>query len=89
MHVKSVKIFDKGVVLFKEGNYSEALNMFLDSLRVLEKANINQPLKNNLIASVFIVMSQARAKMNEFDLAEQIWHMHYHYAQIMKVYISV
>jgi len=69
--IKSGKVFNEGVLLFKDKNYSGAINKYLESLRLIEKTDIDQSEKNNMIANVLHVMSQARVKMAQFELAQQ------------------
>jgi tetratricopeptide (TPR) repeat protein len=70
LHKKSVKIFNAGHSAFKKGDYPDALNKFLKALEILEKANIHQPQKDELIISNLIVIAQVRGKMEQFELAE-------------------
>jgi len=68
---KSGKLFDKGYIEFEKGNYQKALDNFLVSLIILEKANIGQSKKNELIVTRLIFIAQSRGKIEQFELAEQ------------------
>jgi tetratricopeptide (TPR) repeat protein len=70
LHKKSVRIFNEANASFKQGNYSEALDKFLHSLKILEKANINQSQKDDLIVDCLFCISHVRGKMSQFELAE-------------------
>lgn len=68
---KSLKFFDKGLSAFQRGDCTDALNKFLKALERLEKTDINQLQKDELIVNNLIIIAQVREKMEQFDLAEQ------------------
>ncbi|MBV8390302.1 MAG: hypothetical protein JO080_10925 [Mucilaginibacter sp.] len=68
---KSAKLFDKGYAEFEKGNYKKAVDNFLDSLRALEEADIDQSKKNEGIANNLAMLAHTRGKIGQFELAEQ------------------
>ena len=65
------KFFNKGYAAFEKGNYQQAVNDFLTSLTMLEKADIDEAKKDEWLANTLSILAHTRGKIGQFELAEE------------------
>lgn len=71
LHKKSVRLFGEANVARGQGDFEAALDKLMSSLKMLEKAGITLPQKNELMANSLSAIAQVRGKLNQFELAEK------------------